>query len=426
MARVVIVGGGFGGLAAARALGRARDVEIALVDRRNHHLFQPLLYQVAMAGLSPAEIAAPIRSLVRDQANTGVRQEEAVGVDLERRVLRTRADDGRESELAWDRLILACGARHAYFGHDDWEEHAPGLKSLEEATEIRRRVLTAYERAELESDPERRRTLLTFVVIGGGPTGVELAGALGEMSRFTLARDFRHIDPTLARVILVEAGPRILPSFSDELARRATRDLETLGVQVWTSSAVTGVDAEGVQVGAERIGTHTTLWAAGVQASGLGRELGAPLDRVGRVQVAPDLSVPGHPDVFVIGDLAHVAGPEGRPLPGIAPVAMQQGRFAAAAILADLGGRPRGTFRYRDRGQMATIGRSRALVDTGRLRFGGFAAWIFWLLVHIYFLVGFRNRLFVVIAWAWSYLTYGRGARLIVRRSWREPRDGAT
>jgi NADH dehydrogenase len=251
---------------------------------------------------------------------------------------------------------------------------------------------------------------------------VELAGALGEMSRFTLARDFRQIDPTLARVILVEAGPRILPSFSEELARRATRDLETLGVQVWTSSAVTGVDAEGVRVGAERIGAHTTLWAAGVQASGLGRELGAPLDRVGRVQVAPDLSVPGHPDVFVVGDLAHVAGPDGRPLPGVAPVAMQQGRFAAAAILADLGGRPRGTFRYRDRGQMATIGRSRALVDTGRLHFGGFLAWLFWLLVHIYFLVGFRNRLFVVIAWAWSYLTYGRGARLIVRRSWRDAR----
>jgi NADH dehydrogenase len=422
--KVLVVGGGFGGLAAARALGRARDVELTLVDRRNHHLFQPLLYQVAMAGLSPAEIAAPIRSLLRDQPNTRVRQEEAVGVDLERRVLHTRAEGGRESELGWDRLILACGARHAYFGHDDWEEHAPGLKSLEEATEIRRRVLTAYERAELEPDPERRRALLTFVVIGGGPTGVELAGALGEMSRFTLARDFRHIDPTLARVILVEAGPRILPSFPESLARHATRDLESLGVQVWTSSAVTGVDAEGVQVGAERIAAHTTLWAAGVQASGLGRALGAPLDRVGRVQVAPDLSLPGHPDVFVIGDLAHVAGPDGKPLPGVAPVAMQQGRFAARAILADLAGRPRGAFRYRDRGQMATIGRSRALVDAGRLRFGGFPAWIFWLLVHIYFLVGFRNRLFVVIAWAWSYLTYGRGARLIVRRSWREPRAG--
>jgi NADH dehydrogenase len=412
--RVVIVGGGFAGLAAARALGRARDVEVVLVDRRNHHLFQPLLYQVAMAGLSPAEIAAPIRSLLRDQANTTVRQEEVVGVSLERRVVRTAAN-GREAELGYDKLVVACGAGHAYFGRDEWAASAPGLKSLEEATEIRARVLTAYERAELEPDPARRRALLTFVVVGGGPTGVELAGALGEMSRFTLARDFRSIDPTLARVILVEAGPRILPSFAEELARRAMRDLETLGVQVWTSSPVTDVDAAGVQVGTERIATHTTLWAAGVQASPLGRALGAPLDRVGRVEVAADLSLRGHPEVFVIGDLAHVVGEDGRTLPGLAPVAMQQGRFVARAIFADLAGRPRGSFRYRDRGQMATIGRSRAIVQMRRLSFGGFLAWLTWLLVHIYFLVGFRNRLFVVISWAWSYLTYGRGARLIVR-----------
>jgi NADH dehydrogenase len=415
MTRVVIVGGGFGGLAAARALGRARDVEITLVDRRNHHLFQPLLYQVAMAGLSPAEIAAPIRSLLRDQINTTVRQEEVVGVELEQRHVRSCAGGGPVTELPYDRLVLACGAGHAYFGHDEWACFAPGLKSLEEATDVRARVLTAYERAELEPEPEKRRALLTFVVVGGGPTGVELAGALGEMSRFTLAQDFRNIDPTHARVILVEAGPRILPSFSEDLARRAMRDLETLGVQVWTSSAVTGVDAEGVQVGAERIATHTTLWAAGVQASPIGRALGAQLDRVGRVHVGPDLALPGHAEVFVIGDLAHVEGEGGRPLPGLAPVAMQQGRFVARAIFADLAGRPRGAFLYRDRGQMATIGRSRAIVETRRLRFGGFAAWLAWLLVHIYFLVGFRNRLFVVISWAWSYLTYGRGARLIVR-----------
>jgi NADH dehydrogenase len=416
MTRVVIVGGGFGGLAAAKALGKAPEVDVVLVDRRNHHLFQPLLYQVAMAGLSPADIAAPIRSLLRDQANTTVRQEEVIGVDLERRVLHAAAN-GRENELAYDKLVIACGAGHAYFGHDEWASHAPGLKSLEEATEIRARVLSAYERAELEPDPERRRALLTFVVVGGGPTGVELAGALGEMSRFTLSRDFRRIDPAHARVILVEAGPRILPSFSEDMAKRAMRDLETLGVQVWTSSAVTGVDESSVKVGGERIAAHTTLWAAGVQASPLATALGAPLDRAGRVEVAADLSLPRHPEVFVIGDLAHVVGDDGRTLPGLAPVAMQQGRFVARAIFADLGGRPRGSFRYKDRGQMATIGRSRAIVQMQRLHFGGFAAWLTWLLVHIYFLVGFRNRLFVVISWAWSYLTYGRGARLIVGRA---------
>jgi NADH dehydrogenase len=417
----VIVGGGFAGLAAARGLARERSVDVTLIDRRNHHLFQPLLYQVAMAGLSPAEIAAPIRALLRGARNVRVRQEEAVGADLARRVLETRAD-GRSYEHAYDYLILACGAGHAYFGRDEWEEFAPGLKTLAQATEIRRRVLSAYESAEIESDAARQRALLTFVVVGGGPTGVELAGALGEMSRFTLARDFRNIDPALARVILIEAGPRILPSFPEPLARRAMRDLESLGVTVWTSSPVTRVDATGVEVGRERVETATTLWAAGVEASPLGKALGLATDRIGRVRVGADLALPDHPDVFVLGDQAHVLGPTGAPLPGLAPVAMQQGRFVARTIRDEMRGRPRGRFAYRDRGQMATIGRSRAICDTGRLQFGGFAAWLFWLCVHIYFLVGFKNRLFVVIQWAWAYLSYGRGARLIVSREWR--RDG--
>jgi NADH dehydrogenase len=417
--RVVIVGGGFAGLSAARGLARERGVEITLLDRRNHHLFQPLLYQVAMAGLSPAEIAAPIRTLVRGAQNVSVRQEEAIGADLEKRVLRTRAD-GREHEHAYDYLILACGAGHAYFGRDEWEEHAPGLKTLAQATEIRRRVLSAYERAEVESDATRQRALLTFVVVGGGPTGVELAGALGEMSRFTLARDFRNIDPALARVILIEAGPRILPSFSEALARRAMRDLEALGVQVWTASPVTRIGATGVEVGRERIETATTLWAAGVEASPLGKALGLATDRVGRILVGSDLALREHPEVFVLGDQAHALGANGAPLPGLAPVAMQEGRFAARAIRDELRGRPRGSFSYRDRGQMATIGRSRAIADTGRLQFGGFAAWLAWLIVHIYFLVGFKNRLFVVIQWAWAYLSYGRGARLIVSPDWRQ------
>ena len=413
MTRVVVVGGGFGGLAAARGLRKAQDVEVTLVDRRNHHLFQPLLYQVAMAGLSPAEIAAPIRSLLSTQRNTSVRLDEVRAVDTAARRVETA-----RGAIPYDVLVLACGARHAYFGHDAWEEHAPGLKSVEEATEIRRRVLFAYEQAEMETDPVRQKMLLTFVVVGGGPTGVELAGALGEMSRFTLARDFRHIDPALARVILIEAGPRILPSFPAELARRATRDLESLGVQVWTASAVTGIDATGVDVGPERIQTATALWAAGVQASPLAKSLDAPLDRLGRVIVEPDLSVPGHPEIFAIGDMACARDPEGRPLPGLAPVAKQQGAQVAENILRTKRGEARLPFRYRDRGQMATIGRSRAICDLRRVRFAGFPAWLAWLVVHIYFLVGFKNRLFVVLSWAWSYLTFRRGARLIVDRDW--------
>jgi NADH dehydrogenase len=326
---------------------------------------------------------------------------------------------GDFGDAPYDYAIVATGAQHAYFGQERWERFAPGLKTLEQATEIRRRVLTAFELAERESDPARRKAWLTFVIVGGGPTGVELAGAIGEMSRFTLARDFRRIDPKLTRVILIEAGPRILPSFPPELASRAARDLESLGVQIWTDSKVTEIDASGVQVGAERILTGTVLWAAGVRASDLGASLGAPRDPQGRVMVSPELTVPGHPELFVLGDLAHAPGRDGRPLPGVAPVALQQGRYAADAILADLRGEPRHPFAYRDKGQMATIGRSRAVVQTGRLEIGGLLAWLAWLVIHIYYLSGFKNRLFVLFQWAYSYLTFARGARLIVDKNWR-------
>jgi len=416
MTRVVIVGGGFAGLRAARDLGGADGIDITLIDERNHHLFQPLLYQVAMAGLSPAEIAAPIRSILSSHRNIRVLNERVERVDLERRQVET----GRTA-YPYDLLILAAGARHSYFGHPEWEAHAPGLKTLSQATEIRRRVLCAFEEAEKEESGERQRALLTFVVVGGGPTGVELAGAIGEMSRYTLARDFRRIDPKLARVILIEAGPRILPMFSDALASRAVRDLESLGVQVWVQSLVTQVDAGGVEVGRERIEAATTLWAAGVAASPLNAELGGELDRQGRIAVRPDLSLPGHPEVFVAGDQASTEGPGGRPLPGIAPVAMQQGAYLAKRIRALASGTEVTTpFQYTDKGQMATIGRRRAVLQSGRLELAGFAAWLSWLLVHIYYLVGFKNRLFVVLQWGLAYLTFRRGARLIVDRQWRD------
>lgn len=413
--RVVIVGGGFAGLNCAIGLGNRREVEVLLVDRRNHHLFQPLLYQVAMAGLSPAQIAVPIRTLLRRYRNVEVLQAEATHVDLDGRVVHTTRGDH-----AFDYLVLAAGAQHAYFGNEHWEPFAPGLKTLEQATEIRRRVLDAFERAETEPDPAVRKALLTFVVVGAGPTGVELAGAIGEMSRFTLTRDFRNIDPKLTRVMLVEAGERILPTFSPELASRATRDLERLGVQVWADSRVTGVDAEGVQVGAERISARTVLWAAGVQASPVGRCLGEELDRMGRVRVGSDLSLPHHPEVFVAGDQARFV-PEGseRPLPGVATVALQQGRHLARNIRRDVAGKARRPFHYFDKGQLATIGRSRAILESGRLRLGGFLAWWAWLVVHIYYLSGFQNRLLVLIQWAWSFVTFGRGARLIVEKQWR-------
>jgi len=412
--RVVIVGAGFAGLNAAKRLGRSRELEVTVIDRRNYHLFQPLLYQVAMAGLSPAEIAAPIRSLLRGLPSVTVIQGDVREIDVAGH--RIVLDFGA---VGYDYAIIATGAQHAYFGQERWERFAPGLKTLEQATEIRRRVLTAFEFAERESDPELRKQWLTFVIVGGGPTGVELAGAIGEMSRFTLARDFRRIDPKLTRVILLEAGPGILPSFEPALASRAARDLEALGVQIWVNSMVTEIDASGVQIGPERVRTSTVLWAAGVRASGLGSSLGAECDPQGRVKVTPELTVPGHPELFVLGDLAHATSEGNKPLPGIAPVALQQGRYAARTILADLRGQPRQPFVYRDKGQMATIGRSRAVVQTGALRLGGPLAWIAWLVIHIYYLSGFKNRLFVLIQWAYSYFTFARGARLIVDKHWR-------
>jgi len=409
MTRVLIVGGGFSGLNAAKVLGGVRDVDVTLVDKHNYHLFQPLLYQVAMAGLSPADIAAPIRSILSDYSNIQVLLGEVRSIDLARKVAVTDF-----AEIPFDYLVLSCGASHSYFGHDEWEPYAPGLKTLEQATEIRRRVLTAFEEAERTSDTEERRKFLTFVIVGGGPTGVELAGAIGEMSRFTLAKDFRAINAKLARIILIEAGPRILPTFSEQQANRAVRDLESLGVQVWTSSPVTLIDRDGVEISKERLRSCTVLWAAGVKASPLGKLAGLEVDPQGRVLVNPDLSIPGHPNVFVAGDQSRFTHQTGKPLPGTAPVAMQQGRYIGSMILRDLRQKPREPFRFFDKGQMATIGRSRAVLELGSLRLSGWFAWAAWLAVHIYYLTGFKNRLLVVIQWAWSYLTFGRGARLIV------------
>jgi NADH dehydrogenase len=415
MRRVVIVGGGFGGLNCARALQSRPDLNVTLIDRRNYHLFQPLLYQVAMAGLSPGDIASPIRGLFASNSNVHVVQAEVEAINVEaRRVLSSAG------AYEYDYLVLAAGAQHAYFGKDEWEEHAPGLKTLEQATEIRRRVLSAFEQAECERDQTRRRALLTFVVVGGGPTGVELAGAIGEMTRFTLARDFRNIDPKLTRIVLIEAGPRILPSFDPQLSSRATTELERLGVQLWTNSAVTRINGDGVFVGQEHLASASVIWAAGVQASPIGKSLHGELDRQGRVMVRADLSLPGYPEVLVIGDQSHFKAPYmERPLPGVASVAIQQGRHAARTICSDLDGERRKEFRYVDKGQMATIGRRRAVMQKGSFRSAGMFAWLVWLLVHIYFLSGFKNRLFVLIQWSWSYLTFARGTRLIVEKEWR-------
>jgi NADH dehydrogenase len=414
MKRVVIVGGGFAGINAAKGLGGVRDIEVTLIDQRNHHLFQPLLYQVAMAGLSPADIAAPIRAMLSRYANIRVLLGRVDSVDLNANTV--TADIGT---FPFDYLILACGATHSYFGHDNWEEFAPGLKTLEQATEIRRRVLTAFENAERATDPEERRKYMTFVIVGGGPTGVELAGAIGEMSRFTLAKDFRSIDAKAAKVILVEAGPRILASFSEPQAIQAVRDLEVLGVEVRTSCSVTGIDGEGVQTPNERLRAGTVLWAAGVKASPLAKAAGLECDPQGRAIVAPDLSAAGYPHVFIAGDQARYTHQTGQPLPGTAPVAMQQGRYLAATIVRDIQGEPREPFHFFDKGQMATIGRSKAIMEIGSLRLHGFIAWIAWLAVHIYYLTGFEHRLRVVLQWAWAYLTFGRGARLIVSKEWR-------
>jgi NADH dehydrogenase len=409
--RVVIVGGGFGGLNAARALRRA-PVRVTLIDRRNHHLFQPLLYQVATAALNPSDIAAPIRRVVRDQENIEVLLAEATAVDVEGR--RVVLADG---ELAYDRLIVATGASHAYFGHDEWARFAPGLKTVEDALEIRRRVLYAFEAAEREPDAALQQAWLTFVIVGAGPTGVELAGALAEIARHALARDFRRIDPTRARVVLVEGSPRVLQAYPAALSERARAQLVGLGVEVRTEAVVTAIDAQGVDVagGAGRIEARTVLWAAGVAASPLARSLGVSLDRAGRVRVEPDLTIPGHADVYVIGDLAWFDH-DGTAVPGVAPAAIQQARHAARNIQLDLQGRPHLPFHYRDKGSLATIGRAAAVADLGRIRLWGGLAWLAWLFIHILFLIGFRNRFAVLFSWAWSYVTYDRGARLITGR----------
>jgi NADH dehydrogenase len=405
---VVIIGGGFGGLTVTQALAGA-PVRVTLIDKTNHHTFQPLLYQVAMAGLSPADIAQPIRSIVYRQANATVLMAEATRVDLGSRFV--RFDDG--GSLPWDFLVVACGADTSYFGHDDWAKVAPGLKSLEDAVAIRQRVLLAFELAEREDDPKRREELLSFVVIGGGPTGVELAGALAELARFVLARDFRSIDPSAASVRLVEAGPRILPSFPEDLSASALAQLRQLGVEVRTHSRVSSIEPGGVRLGGELTPCSVVLWAAGVQANGLTKSLGVPLDRLGRVLVNDDLSVPGHPRAFVIGDAALVRGEDGKPLPGVSPVAMQEARAVARSIERTLAGKEAGAFHYVDKGSMATIGRSRAIAMMRKVHLSGWIAWLAWLLVHIWYLIGFKNRLVVMINWAWSYVTYRRGARLI-------------
>jgi NADH dehydrogenase len=409
--RIVIVGAGFGGLTAAQHLARV-DADIVIIDQHNYHLFQPLLYQVATAALSPANIAAPIRSILRDQANATVLLGRVSGVDLDRREVRIG-----DRSIRYDQLLIAAGARHAYFGHDEWEAVAPGLKTIEDATAMRRRVLLAFERAEDAIDEAERRRLLTFVIIGGGPTGVELAGSLAELARAALARDFRHIDPTTSRIVLVEAGERLLPSFAPALSAIAARSLARLGVEVRLGQPITRCDADGAVMGDERIKSRTLIWAAGVAASGAGRWLGAACDRSGRVIVGPDLTLPGHGEVFVIGDTARAEG-SGGPLPGVATVAKQQGAYVARVIAARLSGtRKPGPFRYRNVGSLAIIGRREAVADFGRFRLYGRLGWLAWGVAHIYFLIGFRNRLIVALEWLWSYLTYERGARLIVGRN---------
>ncbi|MFO0985376.1 MAG: NAD(P)/FAD-dependent oxidoreductase [Planctomycetota bacterium] len=404
---VVILGGGFGGLYAARALARA-DVRITLVDRRNHHLFQPLLYQVATASLAAPDVASPIRKILRRQQNATVLLATATSIDVAAR--RVELDHGT---LAYDYLIVATGSTHSYFGHDDWAQHAPGLKSIADAFEIRRRILTAFEAAERETDAEERKAWLTFVIVGAGPTGVELAGALKEIAQRTLARDFRNFDPHAAQVILVDAVPQVLAAFPETLAARARALLEARGVELRLGVMVTGIDATGVFLGGDHIASRTVLWAAGVKASPLGRMLGAPVDRGGRVLVAADLSVPGQRNVFAIGDLAAVRLGEGW-LPGMAPPAIQEGQHAARCIRADLAGAPRPPFRYQDRGMMATIGRSAAVAQIGRWHFTGMTAWLVWLVIHILWLIGFRNRFVVLFEWAFAYFTYQRSARVIL------------
>ena len=417
---LVIIGGGFAGLWATRALARAR-LRITLVDRRNPHLFQPLLYQVATAGLSAPDIAAPLRHILGRQRNVEVRLGEVTAIDKAARQLQLA--DG--SRLGYDLLLVASGATHAYFGNDQWAPHAPGLKTLDDALMLRRRLLLAFEKAEAEPDPAQKAAWLSFAIVGGGPTGVELAGTLAEIARHTLRNEFRHIDPASAKVRLVEAGPRVLSSFPEALSLKARRQLQRLGVEVLTGSPVTAIDAQGFRLGDAFIPARTVVWAAGVAASPLARTLDTPLDRAGRVQVQPDLSVPGHPEIFVAGDLAALAQADGRPVPGVAPAAKQMGGYVAAAIQARLENRPAPPpFRYRDQGNLATIGRMAAIAHIGRLQLSGVLAWWFWLAAHVFFLIGFRNRLVVLLNWAVAYWSYQRGARIIFGDANGDPHAG--
>ncbi len=405
--RVVVIGGGFAGLWAVRQLKRA-PVQITLIDRRNHHLFQPLLYQVATAGLAAPSIAAPLRHILRSQRNVTVHMGEVVGIDTTARVVSLP-----DRQIPYDYLLVASGATHAYFGNDAWEPHAPGLKTLDDAFLIRRRVLSAFEQAEAAIGDAERDACLTFAVIGGGPTGVELAGTLAEIARHTLTRDFRHIDTRKARILLIEAGPRVLSSFTEDLAAKAQRQLTKLGVEVHTGKPVTEIGADFLKFGDQRLAARTILWAAGVAASPLGKQLGTELDRAGRVRVKPDLSLAAHPEVFVAGDLANVEQ-DGKPVPGVAPAAKQMGARVAHNILARIDGRETTAFHYTDFGALATIGRHSAIAQLPSFSFSGLFAWWFWLALHIYFLIGFRSRLIVLINWAWAYFTYARGARIIL------------
>ncbi len=420
---VVVVGGGFGGLVAARTVAHSH-ARVTLIDRTNHHTFQPLLYQVATAGLSPGEIASPIRSILRGR-NVEVLLGEVHDFDLANHRLKLA-----DAEVPYDYLIVAAGASHAYFGHPEWEPLAPGLKTIEDAIEIRRRVLLSFELAERRGWLGEGQTPLNFVIVGGGPTGVELAGTLAEIAHHVLAHEFHSIDPKRTRVILLEGGPRVLPAYAEDLSRSAEKQLRKLGVEVHTSTMVTGIEPSAVFVGATRLPASVVLWAAGVAASPLGKKLGAPTDRAGRVLVNPDLSIPGHPEVFVIGDLAALKDSRGKLLPGVAPVAMQEGKSAARNIARDLKGVPRKKFRYVDKGSLATIGRSAGIAQFGKVHISGFIAWLSWLFVHIFFLIGFRNRILVFIQWAWSYFTYERGARLITGDTnlpgWTEPKQEET
>ena len=417
--QVVIVGGGFGGLEAAKKLA-GQDVRVTVIDRTNYHLFQPLLYQVATAALSPADIAAPVRAILSRWNNMEVILAEVESVDIEAKKIKTT-----DLEIPYDFLILATGARHSYFGHNEWEKLAPGLKSLEDAIELRRRLLMAFEYAEKITDEAARKAAMTFVIIGGGPTGVEMAGAIAEIARYTLAKDFRHIDPSQARVILIEGEPRLLAGFPEDLSASAMKQLVDLGVEVRTSVCATNLTETGLQVGDEFIPCRVKIWAAGNNASFVGKTLGVPIDRVGRVMVNDDLTIPGHPEVQVIGDLANFSHQTGQPLPGVSPVAMQQGRHAARNILRMTKNREPQRFRYWDKGSMATIGRNKAVADLNFVHLSGLPAWLVWLFVHIIFLVGFRNRLAVLFQWAWAYFTFNAGARLITRNFQSETRPPA-